>query len=226
MRLSRFLPLLILLAAIAAIAADGARLTSYFFVLKPLTTFFIIAYAWPRGQALPQESRTRPWVLRGLWFSLGGDVALLWPEQGFIFGLLSFLCAHLCYLWAFTRVQRFAAWPWPFLGYGLLAGGVLSHLWPGVPTPLQGPVIVYVLCLTAMGAQAAVVGWRAQAEPEAVRGRWLALGGLLFVLSDAVLATNKFAGPVPQATLYVLSLYWAGQTCIVAWLSPKGVKTS
>ncbi|MFD2454335.1 lysoplasmalogenase family protein [Ideonella paludis] len=73
-----------------------------------------------------------------------------------------------------------------------------------------------MLCLGAMAAQAAVL-WR-QGEP---RGCVLAVGGALFMLSDALLATNKFAGPLPLASLWVLSSYWAAQWCIATGLAPK-----
>lgn len=207
------LNLCIALCAAAAILASPLGLPAWsFFILKPLTTVLILGRAWPRGQGLVQ----RPWILAGLLASLAGDVALLWPQQGFLPGLVSFLVAHLCYLRAFTREQRLAAWPWPFLAYGLLAGGILSQLWPGVPGPLQAPVIVYVLCLSAMGAQTGVL---ARFAPDR-RHALLAVGGALFVVSDACLATNKFAGPQPLAALMVLPTYWAAQWCIASWLPP------
>lgn len=202
---------LILLSALIAVGLNAfGGAPALFFVFKPLTTVLILAHAWQRGQG----SAVRPWILAGLAASLAGDIALLWPQQGFLPGLIAFLLAHLCYLWAFTRVQRLAAWPWPFLFYGLLAGTILGQLWPGVPGPLRAPVIVYVLCLSAMGAQAAVL---ARFSPDR-RHRMVALGGALFVISDACLATNKFAGPMPLAALAVLPTYWAAQWCIASWL--------
>ncbi len=212
------------LSAALAMAGSLLSLTVLLYVFKPLSTVLIIAHAWPRGRATPALRR---WVIAGLLFSLGGDVALMLGEGLFIVGLLCFLAAHLCYLWAFTRVQRLAAWPWAFVGYGLLAGAVLSQLWPGVPAGLRAPVIAYVLCLAAMAAQAAVVwrGGRADAGMQADagarrRGAVLALGGLLFLVSDACLAINKFAGPLPAAALWVLLTYWSAQWCIASWLTP------
>ncbi|MBT9501481.1 MAG: lysoplasmalogenase [Burkholderiaceae bacterium] len=210
-------PLTALCALIAILPQSGLWLPrEWGYVAKPLTTLLIIGYAMQRGQATPQLRR---WVLAGLWFSLVGDIALMWPKEGFLPGLVAFLIAHLCYLWAFTRLQGLAAWPWPFVFYALLAGGILSGLWSGVPEALRVPVLAYVLCLSAMGAQAAVVGWRARGTAEARRHAVLALGGLLFVISDALLATNKFAGPLPLASVWVLSTYWTAQWCIASALA-------
>ncbi|MCW5632523.1 MAG: lysoplasmalogenase [Rubrivivax sp.] len=183
-------------------------------VFKPLATLCVIAYAAGRGAA--EEEAARRWVLVGLVLSLGGDVALLWPQQGFLPGLVSFLLAHLAYLVAFTRRHRFAAW-WPaFAAYAAVSGLVLVSLWPGVPGALRGPVVAYVLFLASMAAQAAVL-WRRGAA----RGAVLALGGALFLVSDALLATNKFAGPLPLASLWILATYWAAQWCIASWLAPR-----
>jgi uncharacterized membrane protein YhhN len=183
------------------------------FVFKPLATLVVIGHALQRGHDTPMVRR---WVLAGLVLSLCGDVALLWPGQGFLPGLVSFLLAHLAYLVAFTRVQRLAAWPPAFLVYAAVAAIILWLLWPGVPAPLQIPVLAYVACLGAMAAQAAVL-WRRGAA----RGAVLALGGALFMASDALLATNKFAGPLPLAGLWILASYWSAQWCIASWLKPR-----
>jgi uncharacterized membrane protein YhhN len=211
-----WLPAAALTSALLAIAAAPWALAWPWlnFVFKPLTTLLIISHAWPRGQDLPVVRR---WVLVGLVFSLAGDVCLMWPEEGFLPGLVSFLLAHLAYLWAFTSVARLAAKPLVFVGYGLLAAAILSQLWPGVPSALRAPVVAYVLCLATMAAQAAVV-WRSGAQ----RGGVLAFGGALFMTSDALLATNKFAIALPLSSLWILGTYWAAQWCIASWLSPAG----
>ena len=46
----------------------------------------------------------------------------------------------------------------------------------------------------------------------------LALGGALFVCSDALLATNRFAAPLPLSGLWILLSYWLAQWCIASWL--------
>ena len=213
------LPLAALLSAAIAIAAGvGVLPPVLLFVFKPLTTLLIIVHAWRRDGGPPTLRRA---VLAGLVLSLAGDVALLWPKEGFLPGLICFLLAHLAYLLAFTRSARFAARVTPFGFYALAAGAILSQLWPGVPAALRLPVVAYMLCLVAMAAQAAVV-WRvSQHNGDAKRAAVLALGGLLFVCSDALLATNKFHTALPMASLWILSTYWAAQWCIASWLKPR-----
>ena len=203
-----------LLSALLAIASApwALDLATLNYVFKPLTTVLVICHAWPRGQETPLLRR---WVLVGLFFSLAGDVFLMWPKEGFLPGLVSFLLAHLAYLVAFTRTVRFAARPLVFAAYGAVAVVILSILWPGVPGALRVPVVAYVVCLACMAAQAAVV-WRSGPASDAV----LALGGALFMTSDALLATNKFAAALPMASLWILASYWAAQWCIASWLAP------
>lgn len=202
-------------ASLAIAAAPWALgLPPLAFVFKPLTTLLVIAHAWPRGRATPAVRR---WVLVGLALSLVGDIALLWPKQGFLPGLIAFLFAHLAYLAAFTRVQRLASPAWPFVAYALVAAAILATLWSGVPATLRLPVAAYVVCLVSMAAQAAVL-WRvARDTPGARRAAGLALGGALFVASDALLAVNRFMAPLPTASLWILGSYWLAQWCIASW---------
>lgn len=211
--MSRVLPGLIGLAAAVAIGAGLGLLPAWWvFVAKPLTTVLLIGLAWPRGADTPKSRR---WVLVGLVLSLAGDVALLWPKEGFLPGLVAFLLAHLAYIAAFCTRARFLSRRAPFAVYALVAGAVLMHLWPGVPAPLRVPVLLYVLCLASMAAQAAAVWLAARGTADEALARSAAIGGALFVASDALLATNKFAGPLPFAPLLVLSTYWAAQWFIV-----------
>ena len=198
-------------AAIAIAAFSGALPLWLAFVFKPLTTVLVIAHAWPRGTDAPRQRRL---IRIGLGLSLLGDVFLLWPAQGFLPGLLSFLLAHLAYIAAFCVPLRFAARPAAFVVYAGLAAAILWQLWPGIPGPLRGPVLAYVLCLAGMAAQAAA-WWRASVgRPDERLARNAALGGVLFMVSDSLLAFNKFAAPLPLSSLWILATYWSAQWCI------------
>ncbi len=211
-RLASALPWLIVLSATLSIAAASALIPAVAaFVFKPLTTVLVIVWAWPRGE---DDFTLRRWVRAGLLMSLSGDVFLLWPQQGFLPGLVFFLLAHLAYIVAFTCSARLGARLLPFAFYGVVGAGVLGWLWPGVPEPLQLPVLAYVACLITMAAQAAVLWQLARDDPTEFLARRAAFGGALFVLSDGLLAANRFALPLPLAPLLILAPYWAAQILI------------
>jgi uncharacterized membrane protein YhhN len=206
-------------AVLAILAAPGAlALPWLLYVFKPLTTLLVIVYAWPRGAG---TVRLRHWVLVGLALSLIGDVALMWPKQGFLPGLVAFLLAHLAYVVAFTRDTRLAAAPAAFGLYALVAGGILASLWPGLPDALKGPVVAYVACLASMAAQAASRWWVHRGEAGARWCRRAAAGGALFVCSDALLAIDRFHAPLPAAALWILGSYWLAQWCIASSLRAR-----
>ncbi|MEP7297753.1 MAG: lysoplasmalogenase [Burkholderiales bacterium] len=209
---NRWWPWLVAISALVAVGASiGALPVGWLFAAKPLTTLLIIGYAWPRGAAAPMQQR---FIRAGLALSLVGDVALLWPTEGFLPGLIAFLLAHLAYIAAFCVPVRLAARPLVFVVYGAIAAVILSQLWSGVPGALRAPVVAYVLCLATMASQAGV-WWRSAGTGLA---RHAALGGLLFMVSDSLLAINKFAVPLPLSSLWILATYWLAQWCIAGSL--------
>ena len=225
-RLRAALPWLTALSAAIAIAAFVGMLPAALaFVFKPLTTLLVMAHAWPRGVG---QSNQRGLIRAGLFLSLAGDVFLLWPQQGFLPGLVAFLLAHLAYIAAFCVPVRFAAKPLVFVAYAALAALILSRLWPGVPVALRLPVLAYVACLATMVAQAGA-WWRSRvgtAAPDLQLARAAALGGLLFMASDSLLAINKFGAPLPLSSLWILLTYWAAQWCIAGSLAPRSNRSA
>ena len=221
MNLPRTLPWLIAAsAAIAILAVSGALPAPLGFAFKPLTTLLILAFAWPRGAAAPKQRR---FIRIGLVLSLIGDVFLMWPKEGFMPGLVAFLLAHLAYIAAFAVPVRLAARPLVFVGCAALALLILAQLWPGIPGALRAPVVAYVVCLSTMAAQA-LVWWRssvARVTADVSLARWAALGGVLFMVSDSLLAANKFAAPLPLAALWILATYWLAQACIASSLRSR-----
>lgn len=189
--------------AIAGAYVPGAIWLHYLF--KPATTLLIAAMVLREGAGA--DPRYRRAIFVGLLLSTAGDAFLMLPGDWFVFGLGSFLCAHLAYLVGLCRRLRPFAAAWPFLAYAAVAAAVMSVLWPHLPNELRIPVIVYVAVLAAMAAQAAAV-WRKRAD---AAGAAAAIGGACFVFSDAALAIDRFAAPFAAAQGLVLVSYWAAQ---------------
>lgn len=198
-----------LCALLAMLSSHFGYFTAYA-VLKPLSMCLAMACVWQ----LSDRTAHAPWVywlMAALGCSLAGDVFLLIPE-GFILGLLAFLLAHVCYIAVFTRDA-----PWlpskPALAFSALAGiavyaCLLQH---GLPDDLRIPVATYVLVIAWMSAQAL-------GRATILRNTGaccVALGAVSFMVSDTILAINKFAQPVPAVELWVLSSYYLAQWLIV-----------
>lgn len=214
MTLRRDVP--IVLAAVAAIVGasldgDGRWLH---YIAKPLATLLIAAIVWRASPATPGYRRA---ILLGMGFSCVGDIALMLPFDAFVPGLVAFLLAHVCYIVAFRA--GFGAGRGLLLAAALLAlfaGINLAGLWPLLPGELRVPVVVYVVVLALMATLALARAWSrvTPADSRSTTARWAAAGAVLFVISDSVLAWDRFGGGLPVASLCVLSTYYAAQYCI------------
>ncbi|MCB1979502.1 MAG: lysoplasmalogenase [Burkholderiaceae bacterium] len=205
-----------MLEASALAAASGATgAWSWHLAFKPAAMAFAIMFvasnvylASASGQ---KGQKSWAWLLAALLASLAGDVFLMLQDL-FIPGLVSFLLAHLAYIVLFGRGVRWWARRDALLLTLGIGAAMVAWLWQGgLPAELRAPVAVYVLVIALMVAQA--LGRAAQLQTEA--SRTVALGACLFMLSDSVLAVDRFVQPVPLALFWVLATYYAAQFCIV-----------
>jgi uncharacterized membrane protein YhhN len=87
-----------------------------------------------------------------------------------------------------------------------------SIIWGGLKDPvLKGAVAAYVGVISMMAAQA--IG-RATVLRDAASTR-VALGACVFMVSDSLIAINKFVTPVELSSLWILATYYAAQVLIV-----------
>jgi uncharacterized membrane protein YhhN len=150
--------------------------------------------------------RYRRLVAVGLLFGAAGD--LLLEIDLFEVGLGAFLVGQVLYTAAFLGDSR-APKPLPalvFYGYGL---ALVWSVADGTGDLLV-PVILYGFAITTML-------WRAVArlgEVPRVTGLAAAYGAGLFVISDSLIAINRFGPEVAGERWLVMSTYWAAQALI------------
>ena len=208
------LPLTLLIAVSAAITTwaehRNARRAVYLF--KPLTTVLILALTATAPQ--PVSRGYQALVCAGLLFSLAGDVFLMLPRDRFVAGLASFLLAHLFYVAAFAPRPPTLAAP-PVLA-ALVAYGVvlLRALWPRLG-PLRAPVAVYAAALLVMAWEAAERWMVLDTTPALLA----AVGAGFFVVSDSVLAWERFRRRSAYGQAVVLGTYFAAQWLIASSVS-------
>ena len=209
----------VLLIEVAALATATAALgyTEWHRVFKPLAMVLAMVFVVARAGGVGGVRRFDTLLLGALAFSLAGDAFLMFPGY-FIPGLVSFLVAHLLYIALF---RQGVAW-FPSrralaatLGIG---AGMYAFLWVGgLPAALRIPVAAYVVVIALMAAQA--IGRAGMLRSGASVG--VAIGAGFFMLSDSLLATNKFVSPLPMAQVWVLSTYYIAQVLIVRYSAPQ-----
>lgn len=208
------LSLLALITAFIHIRAEYLGPDILIYIFKPLTTILIIATAL-LAQAGKRSSYKRI-LLIGLLFCLVGDVLLMLPMDLFVPGLLSFLVGHLFYIVAFSSGRKKFEFNWVLPLLVVYAVAVYWLLLPGLGD-MSVPVLVYIIIILSMLAQA-YSQWRQEKKAWAV---FALLGAVLFVLSDTILAINKFAIPFEANRWMSLSTYFSAQWFIAHSISKE-----
>jgi uncharacterized membrane protein YhhN len=201
------------IACILQLLALLLRIPTLVFVSKPL--LMPLLAAWLASETVTSRFLSKAW-LSGLIFSTLGDVLLMFArkEHGeifFVLGLAMFLLAHLFYiggLWFILKgkegfLRKRPIWALVPVLYLL---GLMAYLWPNIPPGLQFPVGAYALVITTMATS--VLSLRTYVTMPVFR--LMMLGALLFVLSDSLLALEKF-GNLPSAPLSIMATYIFGQ---------------
>jgi alkenylglycerophosphocholine hydrolase len=197
----------------AAVEFEWRRLK---YISKPIVILALMAWLW----LLSGWKGPLAWYGLALTFSLAGDILLLLPASFFLPGLGAFLLGHIAYLAALNQV------PPPVnltsLGLLLIGMGLVGWIYPKIRAGLRAkpggnrlgpPVLVYSLVLTAMMLSAVLTllrpEWR---RPAAVI---TALGGILFLISDTVLALDRFTTPLWHGRLLAMVTYHLAQMALV-----------
>lgn len=179
--------------------------------LKPLLIPFLISIV-----AISDKFSTQKTLLFALFFSWIGDVLLLFSDKHplfFISGLVAFLIAHLVYIFLFqnqnkinrTKIYlRFS----PIVIIYLL--GILSVLWSSL-NEMKIPVTIYAFVISTM----LLMSIKSYFEWKKPANLLVLIGAVLFVISDSILAINKFYAPVPMSSFLIMSTYLAAQFFIV-----------
>lgn len=185
------------------------------FIAKPAVMILLLVYLWTSVGL--QGALT--WFALGMFFSLVGDVLLLWLDRMFLFGLVSFLLAQIFYVIGFNSPpSSFSMWGIIMavivgLGAARVLRRILSAL-TGKNARMRIPVTVYGIVITLMLLSAMLKltdpAWGAGAS------LLVGLGAFLFYLSDIVLAWLKFVAPIQNGRIINIGLYHLGQICIAA----------
>lgn len=157
---------------------------------------------------LPFPRNLTLWLMvAALLLSAAGDIFLALDDDGnyFVQGLGSFLLAHIVYAIAFAQSAVFQTLSLiPMILIVLLGIYVTWRIWDGLDE-LKIPVILYILVSMVMGFSAAIhspLSWV------------LIAGALIFMISDSIIAWDKFWMSVRGRDAWVMGTYYAAQLLI------------
>ena len=187
----------------AAVHVDARKVE---YLCKPLTMVLLIGAAVALD---PADDAVRWWFVAGLALSLAGDVFLMLPRDLFVPGLSSFLLAHIAYVVG-MHVAGVTVLPF-MVGLAVVAVAmatlgrrIVGAVRAGDEPVLAGPVVAYMVVISAMVASAIGVGTPV-----------LIAGAVLFYASDALIAWNRFVGPTPHPRVSIMTTYHLGQVGLV-----------
>jgi uncharacterized membrane protein YhhN len=162
-------------------------------------------------------------VLLAFFFSWMGDIFLMFSGKNELFffaGVGGFFCAQLAYIYTFSRYSEKGGkgylqnHPWIALVFLAYLTGILFLLFPGLEGMMKPIILVYALSLIGMSMMALNRMGRVG------RRTYLLVfsGSILFVLSDSMIALDKFYSDFWQAGLWIMISYIAAQYLIMRGL--------
>ena len=176
-------------------------------IAKPLVMVALIGIAL----SIDAEPAAARWlVVAGLLCGLVGDVMLLPQVDRFLYGLGAFLIGHGFYVAAFATMEL------AFIG---IVGGITAAAFlfgylavPVVKKVRGGSLFVPVVAYMTVVGLLVVFGTATHRWP-------IAIGGVLFAVSDGLLGLDRFVTPAPNRRVVVHMLYHLGQLGLVLGLA-------
>jgi len=207
--------IIIFFAALAGYIA-GIQLPdqTFQYICKPLLMPLLMIWFVTSVKSIPGNLKS--WILVALFFSWAGDVLLMFEAKDKIFfmlGLASFLIAHIFYIVFFHQVRVREAVkgnPWLMVIVVVYYGALITVLSPYLGD-LKWPVRVYGIVISFMFMLAMHMLFIRNKKA----GKWMMIGALLFVVSDSILAINKFYQSFEMAGIVIILTYALAQLFIV-----------
>jgi len=177
------------------------------YIFKPLIIFSLLfLYVF----SLPKRLK---WYVMALELSFFGDVLLLFSgELFFIAGLVSFLIAHALFIKIVTNrikgvnFSKIIASAIPFLAaFSLLIFTLKDSL-----HEMLWPVVIYGLTIATFGA----VSFLDFLNTKSKKSLLMLFGAVVFMISDSLLAINKFYSPAQILEVFVMITYVLAQYLI------------
>ena len=201
---------IVVIVTIVCISIEN--LMPIYYYTKPALLTLLVIYFWMNSTHL--KKTTRNITLLALVFSLVGDVLLMFVNHSpnfFIGGLVAFLLAHIMYISVFLKSRNKTANSLPIITILLIyASGIFYFIKDGLNDMLI-PVLLYLMVILIMAATAFL------RKRSTITNSYnlVFAGAVFFVISDSLLALNKFYELLLFSNISILLTYALAQYLIV-----------
>jgi len=146
-------------------------------------------------------------LFTALLFCAAADIALeLAAGKYFVAGLGLFLIAHIFFIITFSRDFRFQDSRIPIIVLLVVYSIMMAFILTPSLKEMAIPVYIYMTALTLVGIFASL---------RSVKNDFTLYGAISFIVSDSVLAINKFMMPVLAADYVIMATYYLSLFLIV-----------
>jgi uncharacterized membrane protein YhhN len=181
------------------------------FIAKPSIVFALIFLVINQKSLL--KGIQQMLLISALGFSVIGDMLLMFVNQSewfFIAGLIAFLIAHVFYIILFLKQRDKDSKPYLPIVLLYLYSLVFGYFITDSLGNMLVPVIAYEIIILLM-ASAAFLRKRAV---NSFSYNFVIAGALFFLVSDSLLALNKFYTVIPLSGVWIMLSYSLAQYCI------------
>ncbi|WP_417856288.1 lysoplasmalogenase [Xanthomarina gelatinilytica] len=207
--------LFIFLLALEIITSSFKHLQIFNYIAKPALLISLILFFWKQSSHL--EKKIKLLIVLALICSFLGDILLMFTNHSayfFMGGLLAFLSAHIFYVLVFLKQRNKSKKGWVFMGLMLVYGILLFYFLRDGLNNLLYPVIIYMVVILSMATTAFL------RQGQVAKNSYILVfvGAILFMISDSILALNKFYQPLPFTNFSIMFTYGFAQLFIVLGL--------
>lgn len=218
----KFWPWIYLLVAFLEITAEIFNFSALRFVSKPLLMpILMLGFMYEIKFRLRHPGQV---LLAALLFAWSGDVLLMFQDKtplAFLGGLASFLTTHILYAACFLFELResknksiLRKKPYLILIFAIYGFILVKLIFPGL-AEMTLPVMIYASVIMLM----CILAMNRYTQTSLTSFQIVFSGALSFMLSDSIIALNKFTnffeGYHQLASVLIMVLYIAGQYLIV-----------
>ncbi|MBT4409117.1 MAG: lysoplasmalogenase [Bacteroidetes bacterium] len=195
------------------------------YVAKPFLMIWIAVFF----VLYSKKKSFRTFVLMAFFFSWLGDMFLMLSHQNeilFYAGVGGFFFAQIMYILVFIRFLEIEnkgflrRKPWWLVIFLVYLAGVLIMLFPDMDGFMRPVILIYSISLIGMS----IFALNRKHRVRQVVFLRVFIGSVFFVISDTLIALDKFTLDIPKASFLIILTYIIAQTLIMSGLVEENEK--